>query len=346
MTTKFIVTVAPGLQKSALKELSSIASDLRKIRDFKDGVLLVGTDTPTQYFTESLIRADPIFVKHIMPVQAKIGLTGQRNADLPAILKGALRVADVSPGEDFSVQCRCIGNDYDYNAKDVEVFVGSHFESKGAIPVFSDIEVVVNDSQKVISGYLIEDGGYIGFSTISENLNEHCDEYRIFSRHSRNVCRAEFKLMEALRKFKLSVPQGRALDLGAAPGGWTQVLVDFGMDVIAVDPAELDKKVIKSSRVTHIKSKAEEYTSCGDFDLFVNDMSSDPEISAVIMAQMASHLKPGAYAIMTVKLVIRNPAKLLGNIRPILEPAYDILRLKNLYHNRLEFTMLLRRKDL
>lgn len=346
MISRFIVTATSELQKSALRELNSIASDLRKIRDFKNGVFLVETDSSTQDFIESLVRADPVFVKHIMPVQVEIGLTGQRTADLPTILEGSLRIADVSPGEEFSVQCRRIGNDYDYDAKDVEVFVGSHFESKGAIPVFSDVKVVANDPQKVISGYLFEGNGYIGFSTIRENLNEHCDEYRVFSRHPRSISRAEFKLMEALRKFKLRVPQGRALDLGAAPGGWTKVLVDSGMDVVAVDPAELDKKVIELPCVTHIKSKAEDYTGDGAFDLLVNDMNVDPEISAAMMTQMASRLKPGAFAIMTVKLVIRNPIKLLGNIRPILESTYDILKLKNLFHNRLEVTMLLRRKDI
>ncbi len=340
----FIVTAAAELQKNALEELGSIASDSRKLRDFKNGVFLMETGAAIRDFTGSLSRADPIFVKHIMPVQVETGLTGQRAVDLPVLLEGALRVADLSPGEGFSVQCRRLGNEYDYDAKDVEVFVGSHFESRRAVPVFSDLEVVASELQKVISLYLFEGNGYIGFSTVGENLNEHCDEYRVFSRRPRSVSRAEFKLLEALRKFRLGVPQGRALDLGAAPGGWTKVLADRGMEVVAVDPAELDEKVIESPRVTHIKAKAEEYTGGGDFDLLVNDMNADPEISAAIMAEMAPHLKPGAFAIMTVKLVIRNPARLLGNIGPILEPAYDILRLKNLFHNRLEITVLLGRK--
>ena len=48
---------------------------------------------------------------------------------------------------------------------------------------------------------------------------------------------------------------------------------------------------------------------------------------------------------MTVKLVINNPARLLENTRRILEPTYEVLRAKNLFHNRLEVTLLLRRAE-
>lgn len=52
---------------------------------------------------------------------------------------------------------------------------------------------------------------------------------------------AEFKLLEALEVFGIVLPShGVALDLAAAPGGWTRVLRRAGEYVTAIDPGELD----------------------------------------------------------------------------------------------------------
>ncbi len=58
------------------------------------------------------------------------------------------------------------------------------------------------------------------------------------------ISRAEFKLLEALEVFGVSLPsRGRALDLGAAPGGWTRLLLEASLSVVAVDPANLDPRL-------------------------------------------------------------------------------------------------------
>ena len=56
--------------------------------------------------------------------------------------------------------------------------------------------------------------------------------------------RAYFKLEEALDLAGVGDLHGsHALDLGAAPGGWTEVLLDRGASVVAVDPGALDESV-------------------------------------------------------------------------------------------------------
>ncbi len=54
--------------------------------------------------------------------------------------------------------------------------------------------------------------------------------------------RAAFKLIELDDKFKLIKPESRVVDLGAAPGGWTQVAIKRGaLEVVGVDLLPMDK---------------------------------------------------------------------------------------------------------
>lgn len=63
--------------------------------------------------------------------------------------------------------------------------------------------------------------------------------------------RAYLKLWEALTRIpERPRPGGRALDLGAAPGGWTWVLSGLGLSVLAIDKAPLAPAVVARPGVT------------------------------------------------------------------------------------------------
>ena len=67
------------------------------------------------------------------------------------------------------------------------------------------------------------------------------DPYVIAARTQGFRSRAAFKLIELDDKFKLITKGARVVDLGAAPGGWTQVAIQrgarsvIGLDLLAID---------------------------------------------------------------------------------------------------------------
>jgi 23S rRNA (uridine2552-2'-O)-methyltransferase len=68
------------------------------------------------------------------------------------------------------------------------------------------------------------------------------DPYVIEAKRQGFRSRAAFKLIELDDKLHLLRPGARVVDLGAAPGGWTQVAVDRakGGQVVALDVLEMD----------------------------------------------------------------------------------------------------------
>lgn len=83
--------------------------------------------------------------------------------------------------------------------------------------------------------------------------------------HDTNFNKAQAKVAEALQELSteergyIFQEQGcLVVDVGAAPGGWTQYLANQSqMCVIAIDPGKLDQQISILSNVRHIKMKAE-----------------------------------------------------------------------------------------
>ncbi len=73
------------------------------------------------------------------------------------------------------------------------------------------------------------------------------------------VSRAYLKMAEALAWSGLPIEPGqRAAEIGSSPGGACQVLLEHGLHVWGIDPAEMHEAVLKHPRFTHIRKRAKD----------------------------------------------------------------------------------------
>ncbi len=155
--------------------------------------------------------------------------------------------------------------------------------------------------------------------------------------------RAYLKLWEALSILqKYPQPGDFALDIGAAPGGWTYVLQSLGAQVLAVDKASLDPRIAELPGVTFKPCSAFSLLP-SDFqtvDWLVCDMACYPE---KLYQWLVPWLQSGIVKnyVITIKL---QGAHDLASIHPFQQLPH--CRIIHLQHNKHEVTLLLGSKQL
>ena len=354
---QFIITYTPHFRKSVLKELQEIDNEITFKKHFEDNLSLIESTMPQSDFLILLEKKKPFFIKHIAPARKEGEITGDLDEDKATILETLLLCGHIiEKDEKFAIQVRiCNGRTKEnqplpYSSKDLEVFIGSYFTEKGGVPIFSDKKIINEDNIRILSIFLNENNFYLGDSNSNQNLNFSCNEYRVSSASGKQkISRAENKLREALAKYKIELGGGKALDIGASPGGWTKVLLEYGFFVDAVDPGELNPTLLQNPKVKHHKCKienvvqAKEFSKDGQYDIIVNDMNVDPATTATIMNILTPCLKEEGLAIVTLKLP-GNPEKGIQEGLKILSENYKVLERNSLFHNRQEITTLLQKR--
>jgi 23S rRNA (cytidine2498-2'-O)-methyltransferase len=203
----------------------------------------------------------------------------------------------------------------------------------------------VRDPDQVISVVCTASEAHLGLSLAAHNLSSWAGGEIRFRNEPERISRAEFKLLEALDVFRVDLPtSGRALDLGAAPGGWTRMLLGHGLEVTAVDPAELDPRLAGRPGLRHVRSRFEDANLSGPFVVVLNDMRLDARDSARLMARAAGLLARGGFAIMTLKLPEDRTVLTAEAALRILEGDWTVAGARQLFHNRSEITAFLRKE--
>jgi 23S rRNA (cytidine2498-2'-O)-methyltransferase len=358
-TGSFLFTTAPESAVPGLNELRRRAGDVRLVRWLAPGVGLARTDgaTPGQVSTgeagddaetgdfaglAARLRDDPpIFVRHVCPAQIRVGLAGDATDldRLGAAVDELLLRARRDVGTSVQARLLRVQNAPAYTRFDLH-------EALARVLGRAGIPLDVRRPGQVVSVVLADGCAYAGISPASDNLSDWAGGERRFAREEGQISRAEFKLTEAVEVFGLQFPaQGSALDLGAAPGGWTRVLRRHGLRVVAVDPADLHPSLADDPGVTHERMTAQQYLRHpGLFDVAVNDMKMDAGASCGLMELVARRLLPSALAVVTLKLPQSRQETLARMAIGKLAAHYRILGARQLFHNRSEVTVALQNR--
>jgi len=314
---KIIITSQAEAAVIALNEIQKIDPAARGFRLSKETQLVT--------ISKAIETKSLIFIRHMFPVQ----LTIQRNA--PDTTKCLLEICEPMPiGQKFSIQMRKF-DDFDF-PQDLE----NDLVSLGHIK---------NDSNPdwVLSLLIHEGTIYAGASYCVDNLSNWNGGMHRFKKSEDSISRAEFKLLEALATFNIDLSKAStALDLGAAPGGWSKVLLERGLKVTAIDPALLSPTISNHPNLTHIKDVAERLKPKSPYDIIVNDMRMDMIASSKIMLDLSPFLAFGGLAIMTLKLPYKEWYKNTKRALKLLEKSYTVQGARQLFHNRSEVTVALK----
>ena len=162
--------------------------------------------------------------------------------------------------------------------------------------------------------------------------------------------RSSLKLDEAIHWFLSREQESRwfkagmhAVDLGAAPGGWSHQLVDRGLLVTAVDNGPMDEKLMSSGMVEHLRTDAFTYLPAARVEWLVCDMAERPLHVSRLIARWFTRGRCRA-AIFNLKLPMKKRYQAVLECRHLLQSElskagiHHTLAIKQLYHDREEVT--------
>ncbi len=162
--------------------------------------------------------------------------------------------------------------------------------------------------------------------------------------------RAYYKIAEAFEAFDLPFEEGdRVLELGSAPGGASLFLLDQGLKVLGVDPAEMDPEILKNKNFKHLKKPFEtlgEDTFKDNVHWILSDVNLPPTVVIKEVGRLLSFLNPKG-VILTLKLNQPKHLDLLDHtVDKFHQAGFMCVKLKYLPSHRQEIALVALLQDL
>ncbi len=333
-----LVTTPRGWEREARQELRRLLPGAMVESLFIAGNVIAMLDEQLQPALERIREEITYTIARVTPVQLRMQVGAGRHW-LETMQEAAGHLPPPDRERTFMVQVDRRGH-HDFSSEDVALAVADTWVHDGAPPV--DLE----DPEQILSVEIFQDLAFMGINPAERLLRKRLRRMRRWAPGQRPISRAELKLREAIDEFGLALPEdGRALDLGAAPGGWTRVLAEQMAEVVAVDPGDLDERVERLPNVTHLRCRTEELDPgrIGRFDVLTNDMNLEPEVSAGLMCRLADLLQPGGLAVMTIKFMTARRGQHITQAVRTLETRYEAIEVSHMPHNARETTAVMRR---
>ncbi len=158
---------------------------------------------------------------------------------------------------------------------------------------------------------------------------------------SEPISRAYFKMEEALRWSRLPAQAGqRWAEIGCAPGGASQALLQRGMHVLGLDPAEVDPRLAEEPRFKHLRMRAADARrrEFRDIRWLAADINVAPEYTLDAVEAIVGHSSVSIEGLLlTLKLLDwRLAAEVPAYLERIRSWGYPRARARQLAFNRQE----------
>lgn len=272
-----------------------------------------------------------------LPVTDRVGALMAGAAKLPAPPQAAfLETPDTNEGKELSGLCRAL-------QRPLELACRIRPESRAA-----------DGGLRLHVCLLSGTAAYVGYARIANSAPWPMGIPRLKFPHgapSRSTLKLEEALLQFLTPAEREValrPGMRAVDLGAAPGGWSWQLVHRHLHVTAVDNGAIDPRLLESGLVEHERADGFRYRPYEPVDWMVCDIVEQP----LRVAQLAARwLAEGwcRHTVFNLKLPMKKRYHEIGVCLAAIDETlagagvHYHLACKQLYHDREEVTVYLRR---
>ncbi len=155
------------------------------------------------------------------------------------------------------------------------------------------------------------------------------------------VSRASLKMQEALLWSRLPIAPGeRCVEIGSAPGGSCQTLLDRGLVVTGIDPANMDELLLDHPRFTHVRARAADLKrrAFRPFKWLMVDSNVAPKHTLDTVEHIVTHRQVNIRGmLLTLKLPDWELAKLIPEyLERIRSWGYRYVNVRQLAFNRQE----------
>jgi 23S rRNA (cytidine2498-2'-O)-methyltransferase len=339
-TEGYVVSYNNSMRGITFNEIEKRVGKVNIISEGTNSSVITSSDQ--EDMADKLIRNKLIFARHIHPYSIEVELTGASN-DLMVLEEQCHHLLPELQGDAiYCCQCRIDSSiPYEFGNSELTQHIANFFLGK-------EIQINVERAWMAISLSIVDKKAYLGVSSLDDNLSKWAGGVLFYAKDDSVISRAEFKIEEAVEFFKIRLDDvSNAIDLGAAPGGWSHYLATQGIQVDAVDPAALSEKLQDEKNISHYKMTAQEFSRKyvnKKYDLIVNDMKMDSIPSTQIVCELAKHLRSNGQIILTLKLPKNGVWKKINKSVSLLEESFTDIRVRQLYYNRSEVTIYARKR--
>ena len=328
-----ILSCDPRFRQNLYEEVRTRQGNIQ-VTTINPGVIKVDRLEGNDPLLSDLVENTPLFLRHLFAIH--------KTAPVDSVQDVAIAATTIIPddlhGLKVGVQCRVLSEDISYRAVEVKQHLDAMIEGRGGVPETKDPQFVVS--------IVVADKTYIGYATPQENLTRWSGGAVHYGAAKNSFSRAQHKLEEALEVLNIDISRCKtALDLGAAPGGWTALLLERGLNVTAVDTGDLHPDLLKHPNLTYYRQNAFDLRlNRNSMDLITCDMSWDPLRTVRLITDLSKVLRTGGKVVLTVKFMGQSPLRTVRECLSILQSNFAFKRGRHLWHNREELTLYLEKK--